>query len=594
MIYPDIRVKASGSRTAKLAVVGMAPAKWEIGAGRPFTGPSGKELDAALSTVRIRRDSVYVSNLCEFFIDDNDLYSVPRELMEMEKRRVWSELDAVRPNCLLILGGDTLDLLTARELRSRVAKTGKVAGKQQLYTIGSRKGITKWRGSTFEIESPSGRKQKCVAGMHPSNFVRGQWRWLPLFKYIDVPRAVTQSSFSEMKLTPRTAIVGPSFRTAREYLEELIHGKATHISIDYEGRQHITCLGAGASASEAICVPLSRVGSSKYWDLSEEIAIWKLWCELLQSGKPLIAQNAAYEWIKSWLYGIYPRRLGIDTMLAHHMLYPDWGGAEDEWTKSKRNPDYPGHGLALIVSQYTDIPFYKDDGRHWTPEMGEEVFWRYNTIDVMGAFEAGMKMHDELMSLGLWERYQESYCELLEHTLRMEWFGIAFDTARADDARTQSQAEIDTLLTWLSDELHMKCVAKAESKGKAPKGVFNLGSPKQLAAFFISRGYKPRMKYDKNAGKSKPTWDKDTLARIQIEHPDDNVLRTIVKINKTQDTIQKVLNVKLSPEGRIHTHFKLGGTNGTRWSSTESILGSGTNLQNPPRQGVGRNLYLPT
>src|SRR5437016_3295533 len=328
----------------------MSPQKWELGGGQPFSGPSGKIFNEALSSSKTNRAAVYVTNLCEFFIDDNDLYSVPKEILESERARVFAELDAVRPNCLLVMGGDTLHLLT---------------GKQ---------GIIKWRGSIFELALPSGRKQKCVAAMHPASFIRGQWKWLPLYKYIDVPRAVTQSSFSEMKLTPRSAIVGPSFRHACEYLTEA--NQQEYVAIDYEGLSHITCLGSGWGTSEAMSIPMSRVGSPSYWTQEEEIRLLNLWCNLLQNLKvKIIAQNAAYEWIKSWLYGIYPATLGCDTMLMHHCLYPDWGGITDEWSKRKRDIDNPGHGLALITSQYTDQPFYKDEGRHWRPEAGEEAFW---------------------------------------------------------------------------------------------------------------------------------------------------------------------------------------------------------------------------
>jgi len=53
-------------------------------------------------------------------------------------------------------------------------------------------------------------------------------------------------------------------------------------------------------------------------------------------------------------YGIYPNPLGCDTMHMHHCLYPDFGGIMDEWSKRKRDIDNPGHGLALLTSQYTD------------------------------------------------------------------------------------------------------------------------------------------------------------------------------------------------------------------------------------------------
>src|SRR5258708_6677433 len=212
MIYTDQKVKASGPKSnVKLAAIGMSPQKWEVGGGSPFVGPSGKIFNEALANCKVHRTSVYVTNLCEFYIDDNDLYSVPQEIMDRERERVFRELETVQPNCLIIMGGDTLDLLTATSV---VTKYNRKTGAPYLATIGAKQGITKWRGSIISLTLPSGHIQKCIVAMHPAAFIRGHWKWLPLYKYIDVPRASTQSSFPQVKLTTSDAIVGPSFRKA--------------------------------------------------------------------------------------------------------------------------------------------------------------------------------------------------------------------------------------------------------------------------------------------------------------------------------------------------------------------------------------------
>ncbi len=100
MIFTDMKVKASGPKSnVALAAIGMSPQKWEVGGGTPFVGPSGKIFNEALSAQKIHRTSVYVTNLCEFYIDDNDLYSVPQEIMDREIQRVHRELETVQPNC---------------------------------------------------------------------------------------------------------------------------------------------------------------------------------------------------------------------------------------------------------------------------------------------------------------------------------------------------------------------------------------------------------------------------------------------------------------------------------------------------------------
>lgn len=586
MIYTDLIVKASGPENAKLAAIGMAPQKWELGGGKPFSGPSGKIFDEALEAHKIARSSVFVTNLVNAYIDDNNLYSVPEAIMASQRNRVFAELDRVQPNVLLIMGGDTLDLLTAKTI---VTKYNKKTKQPYLAGVGSRNGIVKWRGSTFELVLPSGRTQKCVAAMHPAGFLRGQWKWKPIFKHIDVKRAVANIGFPELRLTPRTAIVRPSFKHACEYLQEA--NLRDHVTIDYEGYEYLTCFGVGWSKSEAMCIPITDERSASYWTTHEEIRIWQLWAQLLQNPKvKKNAQNAAYEWIRSWQHGIYPNPLGRDTMHQHHCLYPDFGGITDEWSKTKRSIDNPGHGLAFITSQYTDQPFYKDDGRHWRPELGVEAFWRYNCLDVMIPEEAGDKMDAELAEQGLTQTYKEQYLDIFERSLAMEWIGNTIDVAKREAAKQERTEAMLELCKELSDAVGMQVIPKGKKGEKPRSGILNLSSPTQMQHFLYKiRGYKPKM--DRKTGKI--TTDKEAIHALAIKHNDD-VLKKMLSVKQIQDLINDVLSQKLDSQNRIHCHNKIGGTNGTRWSSTESILGSGTNLQNLPRQGVARSLFLPT
>lgn len=580
MIFTSQRVPASGPTNAKLAGIGMAPAKNEIAEGKPFVGFSGRIFNDALAAGKVSRSQVFVTNLCSFFIDDNNLYSVPEEILEKERQRVFQELDQVQPNCLLIMGAQTLILLMEGYVGEFKSKKQKAAA--------AKWAVTKWRGSIIPLPCPSGRIQKCVVTQHPAGFVRGQWKWLPIFKYIDVPRAVTQSSFPEIRLTPREAIVGPSFQMAKDWLTEA--NQQPWISFDYEGRSHITCLGSGWSSSQAMCIPLSRVGNPSYWSLYEEVELWKLWCQLLENPKvKKIAQNASFEWIKSWLYGIYPSNLGIDTMHLHHCLYPDFGGVADEWTQRKRDISNPGHGLAFITSFYTDHPFYKDDGRHWTPELGEDTFWMYNCSDVMVTFEAGMKMRDEAVRLGLWETYEQLYRSTFENALRIEWEGIAIDEQRRDSVKRESLAQLASWKTNLKIATGLEIITKAPRQGyKSPPGELNIGSPQQMLKW-LTQVKKYKVRFDRKTGS--PTVDKDTMEMLAIQH-NDPVLRQMMLMNREQDLVNNWLTAPLR-EGRMNCHVKLGGTNGTRWSTAESILGTGRNLQNLDREGPVRGFFLP-
>ena len=286
-----------------------------------------------------------------------------------------------------------------------------------------------------------------------------------------------------------------------------------------------------------------------------------------------VAQNAAFEWIYFWRYGIYPWPLAIDTMLLHHCLYPDFGGTEDVFGR-KRDLDNPGHGLAFINSQYTWTPYYKDDGRRWVPALGDEAFWRYNCNDVMCTMDIAMKMKQEAIEDGLWDVYLEHYNGAFPHAIRMEWDGVAIDIAKRDDARRHAVERVKEIKSNIHSVLGYE---------------LNVASPKQMAEFLYKT---KKFQVRKNKKTGKPTVDKYALQAISAK-TNDPLIDSIIELRRLQDEISDIYDQELGEDGHMHTHYKLGGTDGARWSSGESILGNGTNLQNLPRKGVARSLYLP-
>jgi uracil-DNA glycosylase len=540
-------VPASGPRNAKLAIVGMAPASQEVRTGIPFMGESGRILNESLAYLGVSRDDVFVTNILDFPIPlERSVYSVESARLQPALARLMGELESVRPNTILLCGNDPLK------------------------AICDLVGVTKWRGSII----PSTKMipgTKCVVAMHPATFVRGQWKWLPVFKYIDMPRALEESRSRELSLPTRTAITGPSFKMTMDYIDwlESVQGP---ISVDIEGWGVIDCIGLGARIDEAICIPMWRAGGP-YWTTPEEVIIWRRIAALLES-KALIAQNASYEFINFWRYGIYPSTLWMDTMTAHHCLYPDFGGISDEWSGRKRDIDNPGHGLAFINSQYTRTPFYKDDGRKWSPEHGDHAFWRYNCLDVMVTYDAAMQMDAELRTKGLREFYIDYYIKPFWAALRMEWDGIEIDVEKRSAAGLELNERALELQTQIDKTLGYK---------------LNINSPKQMQKLLYEE---KRYQVRKNPKTGKASADKVALSYFAAKKG-DALLDAILDLRKIKDTISDVINQELDAEHRIHTHYKIGGTNGSRWSSTESILGNGTNLQNVPRGGIARKLFLP-
>nr|WP_314433889.1 UdgX family uracil-DNA binding protein [uncultured Brevundimonas sp.] len=102
-------VCGEGPRAARLMIVGEQPGDHEDLAGRPFVGPAGQVLDAALEEAGIDRADVYLTNAVKHFKHEprgkRRLHKTPNA-GEVQACRWWldSERRLVRPRVVLALG----------------------------------------------------------------------------------------------------------------------------------------------------------------------------------------------------------------------------------------------------------------------------------------------------------------------------------------------------------------------------------------------------------------------------------------------------------------------------------------------------------
>lgn len=555
-------VNATGPRDAKIAIVGMAPEKHEIAQGIPFVGPSGQMLDKALRSLNVKRESIFITNVHDRFLaSGSSLFSLPPAELQNSLARLRMELSSINPNVVIPMGAEPLHFLC------------------------NLNGIQKWRGSILNSSLIPG--QKCVPTVHPAWIMRGMWKWEPVFTHVDLARAVAESATSEISYPNRHAIIAPSVNTCLDYIEEC--GKHDILSVDIEvfgysktGTGEIACVGLGYKSDEALCIPFTRSGGQNYFSYIDESRVWQAIARLLQRRDiRKVGQNLAFEWIYFWLHSIFPANMHIDTMLLHHTLYPDFGGTEDIYG-GKRAGDEPGHSLAFINSQYNRDKYYKDDGRRYIPGTADQQFWRYNATDVMVTLDAGLQMEREARENNLWDFYCDFKQRPFYHACRMEWYGVGIDLAR--------RAEAGRELTSTIEELQGKINSKLGYE-------LNVNSPKQLGELlYEKRGYKEVKKWRKSKKEGRVrtrSSDKDVIRKF-AEATGDEVLQWVLDLRHARDLKGDIVEQKLGPDNRMHTHYKLGGTDTNRWSSAKSILGTGTNLQNVPRDGVARHLFIPS
>lgn len=121
-------VPGEGPRQARFMLVGEQPGDKEDIAGKPFVGPAGRVLDAALKDAGIARDETFVTNAVKHFKHEmrgkRRLHKRPNNY-EIERCKIWldSERALVRPQTVIALGVSAARSLTGKTVT--IAKSRK-------------------------------------------------------------------------------------------------------------------------------------------------------------------------------------------------------------------------------------------------------------------------------------------------------------------------------------------------------------------------------------------------------------------------------------------------------------------------------------
>ncbi|HET7483394.1 MAG TPA: UdgX family uracil-DNA binding protein [Actinomycetota bacterium] len=115
-------VFGEGRRKAEVVFVGEQPGDKEDLEGRPFVGPAGRVLDAALERAGIDRDLVYITNVVKHFKWEargkRRIHKKPN-MSEITACKPWleAELDVIRPKALVCLGSTAAQALLGRDFK---------------------------------------------------------------------------------------------------------------------------------------------------------------------------------------------------------------------------------------------------------------------------------------------------------------------------------------------------------------------------------------------------------------------------------------------------------------------------------------------
>jgi DNA polymerase-1 len=266
----------------------------------------------------------------------------------------------------------------------------------------------------------------------------------------------------------------------------------------------------------------------------------------------IIGQNLKYDLTILNRYGIVPRAIRFDSMIASHLLRPD-----------ERH-----HDLGTIARTYLGEETTSYDevaGKNGSfAAVSVDAATRYAAEDA----EVVQRLYPLLMTglreTGLVRLFEDVELPLVPVLARMERNGILVDCGVLAEQGAALRRELAILESDLFD---------------IAGGPFNPNSPKQVAEILFGRLKLPVISRTKTG----PSTSADVLAELAVAHPLPGKLIAYREVAKLLTTYIDLLPRAVNPRtGRIHTSFHQTSTATGRLSSSDP------NLQNvPTRKEVG-------
>lgn len=546
----DKYIPDEGPEDSNIVFVGEAPGESEHEQGQPFVGASGELLMQALGTLGVSRGEVRLSNLCHYRPFNNKFENlIGTPALENGVKELIAYIERTKPNLVVPLGKWPLKYLTGKN------------------------GIKKWRGSI--IETPIANT-KCIPTFHPAAVLRDRGLY-PTFK-IDLRRILQDATFRDRNLPVRRFIIDPRGLECEEWVERLCSARDLGTDIETVKKSKIIlCVGFAPDAATGVCfIPSHPEGRRAIERVLESRArkIFQFgsfdYRQLLDNGYQINdPEGAERDRIYYW-----------DTLIAQHVIAPELP-----------------RSLEYLTSIYTREPYYKTEGRGNIPEdtkgwglkVNKQSLYEYNCRDCCCTIEIA-KMQEEQIAAN------PAYVETFDYEMGMLEVAdhISVSGLPIDEDRRQTIENV-TISKWAKKQFVLDRMTGYETNVHSPK-LFKILYDKDKLGLPVRRKRKTgKVTADEDAIVSLIAYCKDHLDSVVRE---DTKLQWRIKLAVCQTILEirglrKLLSSyilaetkqgkRISPDGRIRSLYKVGGTETGRWSASKFLDGSGFNAQTLPR-----------
>jgi uracil-DNA glycosylase family 4 len=521
-------VPGFGNRQAKILVLGEAPASNEVREGRPFVGRAGQELANLFASIGLDLDK--------------DIYRTNASLepVQGDKDDFFFEPNGA-PSQVLLRGMAAL-VEDLREIQPRVVVP---MGNYALWVMRQHMDIMRWRGSIIPSKVFG---VKCVPTLHPAALLwdqegSGMWKYRPVIIW-DLERAKEQAEFPELRLRQRKFLIDPQGTERVAAIERLRNAK--RLTFDNEGphgKIGVKCVGFSDFDPEwAVC----------FWNHGTETM--ELFRSLLETDVPKYGQNLMYDVGVFDQMGVHVRNVQHDTMLAQHAILPDLP-----------------KGLDFLASIYTDVPYYKDEGKTANERQDPHQLMGYNCKDVVCTTEVAI--------------HQEEHFEAdpnIKATFRRSM--AMFDPLR-EPLYEGHRVDLPLLENYI-DETEIRRARLQAALDQVVGHPVNVNSPDQVKKLiYEERGLPPRTR------NKKLTTEADVLMDLAAK-TGDPILISILEVRKARKLLSSYYRKDiLSPDGRLRWEYKIAGTKTGRLSCQAPTWGPGLNGQTLPPHA--RRMIIP-
>ena len=296
-----------------------------------------------------------------------------------------------------------------------------------------------------------------------------------------------------------------------------------------------TCISFCFDGFESCCIPI--LDSSI--DFDNRALMLSQIAELLNSEIPKVNQNIKYDWKTLERFGFLVRNVVGDTLLSASTLYCE----------------FPKN-LGFLTSIYTDLPYFKDEGRQYDPSKHKkEQFYLYNAKDSLATHQIYSKQVPEIKEQGTQFVY-DRLVQLIPIYKRMEDRGLRRDEATRDKLHAKYQSLFST------HKFMLRKLANNDSLNP-------LSSVQMNKLVFDELGY-TKIRGVKGS-------DEDSLNMLMAfgrcpkvkEENAKQILQEIILCRKIHKVLE-ILDLDVYPDGRFRCEFNLAGTETGRTSASKT------------------------